>query len=84
MDKSRILSVLQNIDQDLALLGQQISLIIVGYSAVILSGAAHRGTEDIDVLETRPIRLMMRHGLHCMPEDIVRLYEGLWKEEGNE
>lgn len=67
MEERKIIELLKNVDNELAIKKQPLKLIIVGYSAVILSGLANRGTEDLDALENSQSRLLLKHGIHVMP-----------------
>lgn len=73
MEKEAILNILSKLDQELASKREKMTLIIVGYSTVSLTGLDERGTEDIDALKTRNSRLLYKHislpsARHLLPD----------------
>lgn len=74
MNQEDILQILVKLDRELTQRDQEMTLIIVGYSAVILAGLHDRGTEDIDALETGNSRLLYKFGLHLLPEHYLHFH----------
>jgi hypothetical protein len=66
--REEILAVLKEVDSDLRERNEQLTLSIVGYSAIVMANQNNRGSNDIDVMYSRFSTVLRQHGLEVFDE----------------
>jgi hypothetical protein len=66
--REEILAVLMEVDSDLRERNEQLTLSIVGYSAIVMANRNNRGSNDIDVMYSRFSTVLRQHGLEVFDE----------------
>jgi hypothetical protein len=73
MDIEQMKQIFEQLDQQFASLNKRVSVIVVGYSSLILAGHSGRRTEDIDIVNNRE-RLFYNSGFHVLEEHFLMLH----------
>ena len=73
MDLEQMKLIFLQINQQLQFAERNVSVIVVGYSSLILGGTASRRTEDIDIVNNRE-RLFYNAGFHLLEEHFLMLH----------
>jgi hypothetical protein len=73
MDLEQIKHIFLQLNEQLHSMGRKVSVIVVGYSSLILGGQSARRTEDIDIVNNRE-RLFYNSGFHLLEEHFLMLH----------
>jgi hypothetical protein len=69
-----IIAVLLEVDSDLRSRNEQLTLSIVGYSAIVMAMLNNRGSNDIDVMYDRFSTVLRQHGLEVFSESYFHFH----------